>query len=266
MMPRTYVLVRHGESEGNVAVNASKKGDNSFYTDRYVTTPGKQWMLTPKGVKQAQVIGEWLRSNLPVIDRYYVSPYVRTRMTAANLGLPYAQWRINRSYREREWGEIDTLPRSEFKTTYPNSARIKKINPLYWAPPGGESIADVSENRVRNILDTLHRECSDQVVLAVTHGENMTAHRLMLERWSDDVFALMDQDRDERIENCGVLFYTRSEDSPGPLDTLVTAAPVQSEDGAWSVKVTPPLRFNASTLSNSDLEEQFKELTPLFDH
>lgn len=30
-MPNNLVLVRHGQSEGNVAVEAAKKGDLSFY-------------------------------------------------------------------------------------------------------------------------------------------------------------------------------------------------------------------------------------------
>lgn len=262
MMPVLYVLVRHGESEGNVAVNASKDGDNSFYTDKYVNTPGTQWRLTRKGEAQAAAIGSWLKNNLAGFHRYYVSPYVRTRMTAVHMGLPSADWRMNRSYREREWGEIDVLTREMFKEAYPNSARVKKANPLYWAPPGGESIADVGENRVRNILDTLHRECDGSRVIAVTHGENIQAHRMILERWSDEKFAEMDASEDEKVLNCQAYIYSR--DEPGPLNQLVRATPVWN-GSEWVVEVSDTLHFNATHYSNSELAETYSSVSPIFD-
>ena len=48
-MPNDLVLVRHGHSEGNKAIEASKKGDLSFHTDAFAATPGHQWRLTDEG-------------------------------------------------------------------------------------------------------------------------------------------------------------------------------------------------------------------------
>ena len=265
MMPKNYILIRHGESEGNVAVNASKNGDESYFTDKYVMTPGHQWRLTNKGVLQANAIGEWLNENLPKIDRYYVSPYVRTRMTAAQLNLTDANWRVNRAYREREWGEVEALPRSIFQEQYPNSARVKKLNPLYWCPPGGESIAEVAENRVRNILDTLHRECEDKTVLAVTHGENMWAHRLILERWMDEEFFENDADESQRIENCQVLWYRQGTPGDRHINELKVITPVEI-NGKWEAVVTKDwTKFDFPLFTNETLWDSVKNTPHIFE-
>lgn len=260
MMPRDYLLVRHGESEGNVVVQASKRGDNSHYNEKFVMTPGTQWRLTETGIKQARAIGKFITEHLPHPNRFYVSPYVRTRLTAEHMAIPNAYWFLNRSYREREWGEIEALPRSTFEEAYPNSARNKKINPLYWAPPGGESIADVGENRVRNLLDTLAREETKKVVLAVTHGENIWAHRLTIERWSDEEFRAHDEDPAMRIKNCQLVHYSRINPGTGMderrLAWVRVVTPVQGEDGEWEAMVTSPWRsFSRRGYSNSELGE-----------
>ena len=260
MMPKNYLLIRHGESEGNVAVEASKRGDDRFYAnDDFVTTPGTQWRLTPTGVLQANAIGAWVAEHAPTPDRYYVSPYVRTRMTAAQLRLPAAQWRLNRAYREREWGEIETIAKSQFERDYPISARLKKYNPLYWCPPGGESIAEVAENRVRNILDTLHRECSEQTVLAVAHGETMWAHRLVLERWNDETFKAHDDDKEMKIHNCQLLWYSMGE-GEHRLSHLKVVTPLLQKDGTWQAQVTREEELSSPTYSNDELWAQVEDV------
>ena len=48
-MPRDLVLVRHGESEGNLATQAARQGDLRFHTDAFTTTPGHRWRQTATG-------------------------------------------------------------------------------------------------------------------------------------------------------------------------------------------------------------------------
>lgn len=268
-MPNNLILVRHGQSEGNVAVEAAKKGDTSYYDQdngRFMTVPGHQWRLTDFGREQASAIGQWLVSECDAIgmdfDRYYVSPYVRTRETAAHLGLPGAQWLINRALRERDWGDIGSIPRKEFIERYPDNAHQKAIDPLYWTPPGGESIAHVAENRVRNVLSTLHRECEGDNVIAVGHGELMWAFRLILEYWNDEDFAAADMDPEEKIHNCQAIHYTRINPMLDNGDVAVSsrlawvrkAVPVL-EDGEWTVEVSEWKRFEKPLLTNDDLLE-----------
>lgn len=224
-MPRDLVLIRHGESVGNVALHAEREGDMSRFTEEFATTPGHRWAITDTGVAQARAIGDWVAEEFDLqgaghFDRYYVSPYRRTRQTAGHLGLSRteggaeprsAQWMLNRAFRERDWGAIGTISRAEFesRTEYELSARQRRHDPLYWTPPGGESIADVAENRVRNILRKIDTGgASGGRVLAVTHGETMMAFRLVLERLSDEAFEDLDANPAHRLPNCAALHYS----------------------------------------------------------
>ena len=157
-MPLDLYVIRHGESEANVIVQAGEQGDNSLYTQDNVTVPDRSWRLTATGRKQADCIGRWLVSQQQLFDRYMVSPYVRTRETAATMALPKAKWEENRVLRERSWGEINTITKDEFKNNYARNWNFKNTDPLYWRPPAGESIADVAEDRVHNILTSLSRK------------------------------------------------------------------------------------------------------------
>ena len=157
-MPLDLYVIRHGESEANVIISAGEQGDNSLYTQDNVTVPDRSWRLTATGRKQADCIGRWLVAQQPLFDRYLVSPYVRTRETAATMALPKAKWEETRVLRERSWGEINTITKDDFKTNYARNWMFKNTDPLYWRPPAGESIADVAENRVHNLLTSLNRK------------------------------------------------------------------------------------------------------------
>ncbi|MHB8443351.1 MAG: histidine phosphatase family protein [Patescibacteria group bacterium] len=208
-MPNELVLVRHGHSEGNLVTAQSKVGNDSLYTSEFREKPVHRWRLTKEGQDQAKITGKWIIDNIGKdFDRYYVSPYARTCETAGLLGLPDAEWRIDQRLRERDWGDIGSLPRSEFRTMFPQNALIKKIDGLYWRPPGGESIADV-RLRVRDFFDTLHRECEGKRVIVVTHGEFMWATRAEVEYMTDIKWIEADNDPLQKIHNAHVLQYTR---------------------------------------------------------
>ena len=123
-----------------------------------------------------------------MFDRYLVSPYVRTRETAATMALPKAKWEETRVLRERSWGEINTITKDDFKTNYARNWMFKNTDPLYWRPPAGESIADVAENRVHNLLTSLNRKSDAESVVMVSHGDLMLALMLTLEDLSDEEF------------------------------------------------------------------------------
>jgi broad specificity phosphatase PhoE len=249
-LPLHLILIRHGESEGNIALNAAKQGSLRHYTEEFMNRPGRQWPLSPTGVEQAQVAGQWLQQQLPELikehlsaARYYVSPLVRTKQTAGNLGLTLndysVEWRLNRSLRERDWGDIELLPKSTYREKYPDSAHKETLDPLYWRPPGGESIADVAENRVRNFLDTLHRECSEAVIVAVTHGEFIRATHLTLTRANDEEYSAWEKDDAMRIHNCEIFHYSRVNPYNRTVAERITYlrryAPVETPTG-WTMK------------------------------
>lgn len=267
-MPNNLVLVRHGQSAGNIAIDMAKRGDLSAFTDAYTTTPGHQWRLSDLGRQQAAAIGAHIAATFTRFDRYYCSPFVRTVETAGHLALPDAQWRKNRAIRERDWGDIGCLPLSEFEARpeYEMNARMKRIDPLYWCPPGGESIAMVAEDRVRNVCSTLHRECSDLDIIMVTHGELMMAFRLVLERLDDAEFAALDRSPDGQIANCETLHFTRINPATGTqaprLQWLRRTRPVCT-NGEWQTHTGEWVNFAQRTYTNDELLTQVADIPQL---
>lgn len=66
-LPYDLVLVRHGESEGNVALNASKKGDNRYFDiPGFRDRPGHDWRRTIRPASNSPVNENWREINRPV--------------------------------------------------------------------------------------------------------------------------------------------------------------------------------------------------------
>lgn len=210
-MPMNLVLVRHGQSEGNVAVKAAKAGD-----DQHVLHPefrkrhSSLWRLTNKGIEEARTTGQWLKENgLAHFDRYYTSAYLRAMETASYLELPDAKWYIEARLREREWGQED-LVSSEERKLLQESAFQKQENPYYWKPLNGESMADACM-RVRDLMETLHRETDEKQVIVVCHGEIMEAFQIEIERWIPAQYKqhIQSEGTKNKIHNGQVIQYSR---------------------------------------------------------
>jgi NAD+ kinase len=222
-MPLDLVLVRHGESEGNVAHALSLKGDDRWYTAEFRARHSSTWRLTDRGIEQARQAGAWMRANVSQhFDRFYTSDYLRARETAAYLELENAGWYTDFYLREREWGDIDSLTHEERLKDYAGTMARKKTDSFYWSPPGGESMA-VLCNRLKWTLDTLHRECSDKRVVVVCHGEVMWGFRVLVERMGADKFLELDRSPDPtlRIYNGQVIHYTRRNPDTGQVAPYV---------------------------------------------
>lgn len=266
-MPLDLYVIRHGESEANVIISAGDRGDDSLYTQDNVTVPDRSWRLTATGRKQADCIGRWLVEQQQLFDRYLVSPFVRTRETAATMALPKAKWEENRVLRERSWGEINTITKAEFRDNYPRNWMFKNTDPLYWRPPAGESIADVAENRVHNLLTSLDRKSDAQSVVMVSHGDLMFALMLVLEDLSDEEFMHRSTSDDWAITNCTCLHYSRRDPSTGRTYKRFrweqTARPILNTDtGKWEVEVSQWRSFKKPTLSNGDLVDVVHAVDP----
>jgi NAD+ kinase len=221
-MPIELVLVRHGESEGNVANHASKRGDNSHFTHEFRSRHNSSWRLTPLGVEQAQAAGLWLKENINegVFDGNFVSSYARARQTAGKLDLPEALWRVDDQLREQEWGMLDVMTDEERWKDYPHAMRLKKINPYYWSAQGGENMSGVGMRLRSGIIDTLHREYSEKTVVLVSHGNVMWSLRYMLERMLPEQYLALGESHDphERINNCQILHYSRRNPETGDIE------------------------------------------------
>jgi broad specificity phosphatase PhoE len=210
--PRALWLVRHAESEGNVA---DQKAQDAGSGDIAIDVRDPDVELSDLGHRQAEALGRWL-GNLPEDGRPTVvlaSPYVRAATTAelaireAGLDLtPLTDERL----RERDLGAFDGLTGQGIGDRFPDeSARRKRLGKFYYRPPSGESWADVAL-RVRGVVDTLERRYADQRVLVVTHQAVAMLFRYVLEELTEA--EILEIDAAEQIANCAVTSYQRGRD------------------------------------------------------
>lgn len=237
-MPVDLVLVRHGESEGNIASRMAREGDESAFTQEFIARHSSHWRLSTLGVEQARITGQWLHEQFPEgFDRWYVSEYERAKETAMKFAFEDAIWFTDYNLREREWGMFDTMPPSQREREYAHLVRSQGTESFFWTPPHGESLAQLTL-RLKFVLDTLHRECENKRVIMVCHGEVMWAFRIMIERMSQERFRELDRLRspEHRINNCQVIHYTRRADPDAPDSPVLNDVAFRRSVCPWDLE------------------------------
>lgn len=241
MVPIDLILVRHGQSEGNVANHASQDGDNCFFTEEHLGRHSRDFRLTDKGIWQAQCAGKWLRANVPMpLDRFYVSDYIRAKETAVELALPNALWRSEFHMRERDHALMDNIPNPEKKVRYADEHAQFVLDPFLAYPAGGgESFAVQCLRMKATMLEHWCRECSDKRIIAVSHGHTMRALQVEIEALDHDDFIRLQGSKkhEDKIRNCQVMWYTRRDPDTGFLaDHFVSVrsiSPSEDKDYGW---------------------------------
>ncbi|MEW2316323.1 histidine phosphatase family protein [Streptomyces bauhiniae] len=167
--PRRIVLVRHGESVGNV--------DDSVYERE----PDHALALTARGREQAEETGKHLREIFgDERVSVYVSPYRRTHETLDTFRLDPDLIRVREEprLREQDWGNWQERDDVKLQKAYRDA-----YGHFFFRFPQGESGADVYD-RVGGFLESLFRSFEEPDhppnVLLVTHG---LAMRLFCMRW-----------------------------------------------------------------------------------
>ena len=210
-------LVRHGESEGNVAdARAHELGTGRLDLD--VRDPDVP--LSGTGRAQARALGRWLAAR-PGDERPTLvlsSPYARALTTAelaaGPLGLPVA---TDERLRERDLGAFDGMTGAGIREEYPDEARRRDLlGKFYYRPPGGESWADVAL-RARSLLATEAQRHDGERLLLVAHQAVIMVFRYVLEGLTEQ--EVLDIDRRERVANTSL---TRYETADGAL-RLITS-------------------------------------------
>jgi broad specificity phosphatase PhoE len=179
--PNRIILVRHGESEGNL--------DDTIYE----RVPDHRIGLTPKGFDQARETGEVIRDLLDGESvEVYMSPYVRTRQTLEALALPVAERdvRVESRLREQDWANFqdpaDIAEQKEQRDRYGH---------FYYRFTHGESGSDVYD-RVSTFLESMHRNFqtpeAPRNVVIVTHGLTMRLFCMRWFHWSVEYFESLD--------------------------------------------------------------------------
>jgi glucosyl-3-phosphoglycerate phosphatase len=197
------VLVRHGESAGNVARTAALDA-GAETIDVGLRDPDVP--LTATGEAQARAVGSWLADSPVAPDVVYCSPYTRARQTAelalaaADLALTV---RLDERLRDRELGVLDLLTHGGVVTRFPQEeARRRWLGKLYYRPPGGESWADVAL-RLRSFVSDLTLAAPDaRRALLVSHDAVIMLLRYVLEGW--DETTLLDTAARTEVANASV--------------------------------------------------------------
>ena len=179
MRPSRIILVRHGESAGNI--------DKSLYAH----TPDHAVPLTEKGWEQARQAGQEIQRLIGTESIYaYCSPWLRTSQTfegiteviQGNIVRPIEDPRI----REQDGGHY----KEEAFLENENAAR-KEYGKFYFRLQDGESGADVYD-RVSTFLETLHRDFNKpdypDNTLIVTHGVTLLVFLMRWFHWTVSEF------------------------------------------------------------------------------
>ena len=239
--PCQLVIVRHGES----ARNAAKKGSTYFADEEARASvagiPDHLIQLTPKGLAQARVTGVHLKQRFGTFDYAYTSGYSRTDQTLSGLLEAYTaeerqkiRIRTNLFIRERDPGYTYDMTTAEAEAAFPYLKKYWEMFGGYFgAPPGGESLAKVSE-RVYLFLNMLFRDRVGQNILIVTHGGTIRCIRTLLEHW--DYQRSTAWPRGESPKNCGVTVY---QFDPGFGGHLV----LQEYNTVYGRQATEPRQF-----------------------
>jgi broad specificity phosphatase PhoE len=243
-LPESLLIVRHGESAGNVArEEAIRSGAlNIEIEGRDVDVP-----LSKLGEAQSLALGQYLATSDRRADVILSSPYRRSQDTARILmdadavADDFDRILLDERLREKEFGIVDGLTRQGIEKHYPDQARFRSvIGKFYHRPPGGESWCDVIL-RLRSMFDTLSLHYAGKRVLIVTHQVVVLCFRYLLEGLDEERILAIDREGD--VANCaiteyrlegkrGLVLQRYNHVTPVAQKTAVTAAPDKKASGA----------------------------------
>ena len=205
--PRELVLVRHGESVGNLADDEAREqhAERLDIELRDADVP-----LSDTGRAQAEAVGQHLarleRDQRP--ELVVCSPYRRAAQTAEDAleggGLD-VDLVVDERLRERDLGAFDRLTWRGIEAQYATEAeRRNHVGKFYYQPPSGESWCDVTL-RVRSLLADLREGYEGRRVWMFTHQAVIMSFRYVLENLTEQ--ELLDIDKRERLPNCSMTSY-----------------------------------------------------------
>eukprot|EP00301_Raphidiophrys_heterophryoidea_P010203 c15265_g1_i1.p1 GENE.c15265_g1_i1~~c15265_g1_i1.p1 ORF type:complete len:438 (+),score=63.96 c15265_g1_i1:166-1479(+) len=204
------LLVRHGESEGNI--------NPAVYKD----VPDSKIQLTKKGQEMSQIAGQHIKSfiekEFPTTKprvTMWLSPFVRTRETANEIIQVLGPEKVS-SIREspllveQDWGLFEGTGMDEAPKRFPIEAErcetMKRHQGKFWARfPLGESCFDVCQrvqilfaSIMRDRFGTSERKQTD-IVIVVSHGITIRAFVMMWCHFTPEWF-----DSSKNPPNCSI--------------------------------------------------------------
>lgn len=148
------LLVRHGESEGNVL--------NVF-------TGHRAYPLTPMGHRQAAITAQYIKEHYTV-DAVYSSDLPRAFQTAEHIALQYDLPIVtDPALRELYGGQWENKCFSELPEQYPGDFSVWTNDTIHACCTGGESILELTDRVVTGIKKIAGKH-PGQTLVMVTHA------------------------------------------------------------------------------------------------
>lgn len=172
-MKSYVVLMRHGQSQWNL--------ENRFTGFHNVE-------LSEQGINEAKLSGQNLAKAGINFDIVYTSTLKRAYNTAeialneAGQGALVAGMIKSDDMRERDYGDLTGLNKDETKDKYGAEQVLIWRRSYDVQPPGGESLKDVVENRVRPYFESTIKPQMDagKNILVAAHGNSLRALLIIL--------------------------------------------------------------------------------------
>ena len=208
--PDELVLVRHGESAGNIADTEARDADAERLE---LSARDADVELSANGEEQGRTLGRWAAglAEAERPDLVVCSPYRRAADTArAALADLDVELLMDERLRERDLGLLDGLTGKGIRARYPEEAeRRSHVGKFYYQPPSGESWADVVL-RARSLLADLREGYDGKRVWLFTHQAVIMSFRYAIEGLSEE--EILQVDRVVQIPNASVTRYCRRPD------------------------------------------------------
>ena len=218
------LLIRHGESEGNVAATEAR-----LEGAEVIAVPARDAdvNLSGTGQEQAKALGAALARIAEEFrpDAVVSSPYARAFQTA-EIAVEAAGWpvkvQLDERLRDRELGILDRLTRRGVEKRYPEEAERREwLGKMYYRPPGGESWADVAL-RLRSVLDELNGLGTGHRVMLVCHDALIMLFRYVLEGMTEK--ELLDLAASTSVLNASITRFVRpAGEGPWTLESFNVA-------------------------------------------
>ncbi len=259
-LPIDLVLVRHGESEGNLAAKLDRAGDSHLLTAEHKGRHQSEYRLTNNGIKQAKAAGKWLRENFEgEFDFFLTSSFIRALETAAYLDLPGAAWDVDPYLVERDSGDMTGLSQLERIERYGKDYIKEYVHHFYRKTPNGESRLDLGLRWDRIMLSLSQRHSEHRVVI-VAHETIIESGLIRRLHWSIEEFYKWKElnDPKTKVHNCQIIHFTRRNPETGQVIDKVrwwrSVCP-------WQLELTPGhwQKIEPHRYSSKDLLDQAKK-------
>ena len=153
MQATRIIAVRHGETAWNVATRIQGQLDIG---------------LNARGRWQAAQVAQALRGES--LQAVYASDLARAWDTAQAIAQASAVGlTAHTGLRERGFGEFEGLTHADIEARWPEHGLRWRQRDPHWAPPGGESLAELRD-RIRGTVDELALAHVGQQIVLVAHG------------------------------------------------------------------------------------------------